>query len=423
MATTPLEKYVRSQTPVLPQSQTRYFLDELRKIEVTLKTNHEALTALSVIEVDNGNIGFGVTPSAWGGGQNALELNNGSLSVSTSGPYINQNAVFTTNWVYKANGAAAQYQQVSGEHRWFTAASGTAGGAITFSRPLTLDANGNLLIGLSAATGHRLVVNGTMRSMAQGDRNVLSFQIDATNGNPAWTQQNLIGHYSTGTQDAVSIRVPSSTASNTGSYDILSNGTHIWYAAGASNSTGSTATELARITSTGELLVKKTAIGVGTVGFAAADYIEVTRDSNPVAYFTRLTTDGDAVQFRRSSGAAIGSISVTATATAYNTSSDYRLKEDVQPMTGALAKVSALKPCTYRWKSNGTAGEGFIAHELAEVVPQAVTGTKDAVDDEGNPVYQAIDTSFLVATLTAAIQEQQKIITDLRARIEVLESK
>jgi L-threonylcarbamoyladenylate synthase len=66
-------------------------------------------------------------------------------------------------------------------------------------------------------------------------------------------------------------------------------------------------------------------------------------------------------------------------------------------------------------------GQGFIAHELAEVVPQAVTGEKDAVDAEGKPVYQGIDTSFLVATLTAAIQEQQAIITALTARVEALE--
>jgi hypothetical protein len=106
-----------------------------------------------------------------------------------------------------------------------------------------------------------------------------------------------------------------------------------------------------------------------------------------------------------SAGNNCGTISTTTTATSYNTSSDYRLKENIAPMTGALATVALLKPCTYTWKSNGSDGQGFIAHELAEVVPQCVTGEKDAVDEEGNPDYQAIDTSFLVATLTAAIQE------------------
>ena len=104
-------------------------------------------------------------------------------------------------------------------------------------------------------------------------------------------------------------------------------------------------------------------------------------------------------------------------------------------MTGALEKVSQLKPVTYTWKSNNSEGQGFIAHELQEVVPDAVQGEKDATetvevkDENGNvtgtevrPVYQGIDTSFLVATLTAAIQEQQALITALTTRITALEA-
>jgi hypothetical protein len=98
------------------------------------------------------------------------------------------------------------------------------------------------------------------------------------------------------------------------------------------------------------------------------------------------------------------------TAVAYNTSSDYRLKENIAPMTGALARVAALKPCTYTWKVDGSAGEGFIAHELAQVCPQAVSGEKDAVNEDGSIKPQGIDTSFLVATLTAAIQELKQIV-------------
>jgi hypothetical protein len=126
-----------------------------------------------------------------------------------------------------------------------------------------------------------------------------------------------------------------------------------------------------------------------------------------------------------------GSITTNGSATAYNTSSDYRLKENIAPMTGALATVQALKPVTYTWKESGDNSQGFIAHELQAVVPDCVTGEKDAVetysDEDGNeqtrPKYQSVDTSFLVATLTAAIQEQQTIINDLKARIETLEAK
>ena len=119
----------------------------------------------------------------------------------------------------------------------------------------------------------------------------------------------------------------------------------------------------------------------------------------------------------------IGSIESTTSTTAYNTSSDYRLKNTIKPMIGALAKVALLKPCTYKWNADGSNGQGFIAHELAEVVPECVSGTKDAVNAKGNPEYQGIDTSFLVATLTAAVQEQQVLIKTLSARLTALESK
>ena len=119
----------------------------------------------------------------------------------------------------------------------------------------------------------------------------------------------------------------------------------------------------------------------------------------------------------------IGSITQSGTtAVLYNTTSDYRLKENIQPLSGALARVASLKPCTYTWKSAPEeTGEGFIAHELAEVCPQAVSGEKDAVNNDGSIKPQGIDTSYLVATLTAAIQEQQALITQLTARITALE--
>jgi len=119
----------------------------------------------------------------------------------------------------------------------------------------------------------------------------------------------------------------------------------------------------------------------------------------------------------RNGGTQVGYINCTTTATGYNSGSDYRLKENIKPLTNALDKVALLKPCEWTWKVNGSYGDGFVAHELAEVCPQAVDGEKDAVNEDGTPKYQGVDTSFLVATLTAAIQEQQALITDLQARL------
>jgi hypothetical protein len=108
-------------------------------------------------------------------------------------------------------------------------------------------------------------------------------------------------------------------------------------------------------------------------------------------------------------GTTVGSITVSTSATTYSTSSDYRLKENIKPMTGALAKVQALKPVTYKWKVDGSDGQGFIAHELQAVVPDAVVGEKDGEQMQG------VDTSFLVATLVAAIQELKAEFDEYKA--------
>jgi len=149
-----------------------------------------------------------------------------------------------------------------------------------------------------------------------------------------------------------------------------------------------------------------------TSAFQCGQYLKVTDTSASQSMFIFGNTNNDAV----------GSIGTSGSGTSYNTSSDYRLKNTITPMTGALVKVQALKPVTYKWNIDNEDGEGFIAHELAEVCPHAVTGEKDAVDVNGNPIHQGIDTSFLVATLTAAIQEQQALITALTARITALEA-
>ena len=122
------------------------------------------------------------------------------------------------------------------------------------------------------------------------------------------------------------------------------------------------------------------------------------------------------------SGAIRGSISTSSSSTTYATSSDYRLKTDAQPMTGASARVQALNPVNFEWISDGTRVDGFLAHEAQEVVPESVTGTKDALDEEGNPEYQGIDQSKLVPLLTAALQEALTKIEALEVRITNLEA-
>lgn len=186
--------------------------------------------------------------------------------------------------------------------------------------------------------------------------------------------------------------------------------------------------EAMRIAATGVVL-----IGSATVFSGANSKLSALWDPSSQNGFTLkasgATFSNPAIVFRTSTDTTSGSISQAASTVTYSTSSDYRLKENIAPMTGALNKVALLKPVTYTWKIDNSAGQGFIAHELKEVVPDCVTGEKDAVetytDEEGIEQTrikpQGVDTSFLVATLTAAIQEQQALITSLTSRITALE--
>jgi hypothetical protein len=198
--------------------------------------------------------------------------------------------------------------------------------------------------------------------------------------------------------------------------------------------------EKMRLLSNGQLCMSVLGDGYGSGGLLV---LNGTGRSRTIFSNINGTSSATHISFSNGNGV-VGAITTSGSTTTYSTSSDYRLKHDIAPMTGALAKVAALRPVTYKWNADGSDGEGFIAHELAEVVPDAVSGEKDATrieqheispairatfDKEGNeltpaveavmgerevPVYQGIDTSFLVATLTAAIKEL-KVIVDAQA--------
>jgi hypothetical protein len=182
-------------------------------------------------------------------------------------------------------------------------------------------------------------------------------------------------------------------------------------------------TERIRINSVGDLLVGNTGSSTNGGFIFGPDFYGAGRSTQVIGHINGASS-GDAYMIFNYNGTGIGTITQNGTtAVAYNTFSDYRLKENITPMTGALATVAQLNPVTYKWKSDGSDGQGFIAHELSAVIPDCVTGEKDAVDADGNPKYQGMDTSFLVATLVSAIQEQQALIESLTERLTALESK
>jgi hypothetical protein len=166
----------------------------------------------------------------------------------------------------------------------------------------------------------------------------------------------------------------------------------------------------------GNFIVGKVAYGSITTNgayFGAFNQWSLTSDST---YVNRNGTDGAVFSFYKA-GTAVGSISVTTTLTSYNVSSDRRLKENIAPLTTGLASVLSLKPRQYNYKADPTTSiQGFIADELQQVVPHAVSGESNGVDVNGKPVYQGVDVSFLIPHLVSAIQE-------LNAKVTALENK
>jgi hypothetical protein len=179
-------------------------------------------------------------------------------------------------------------------------------------------------------------------------------------------------------------------------------------------------TERMRIDSSGSLRLGTTS----DFGITNKLTISYTGGGTQFGIVMRPGTDNTTpIYFQNSSGALVGSIGTDASNTFFNTSSDYRLKHDVQPLTGGLATIAALKPSIYKWIADESQGEGFIAHELAEHIPHAVTGEKDAVNADGSIKPQGVDYSRVVVHLVAAVQELKAENDALKARITTLETR
>jgi hypothetical protein len=154
---------------------------------------------------------------------------------------------------------------------------------------------------------------------------------------------------------------------------------------------------------------------------------DVSAGNNAATVGIETITTSTAARFHMSfknGNGIVGSISTNASATAFNTSSDYRLKENIQPISNASHRVSLLNPVRFNWISDpgGPVVDGFIAHEVQSVVPEAITGQKDEVNPEdGKPLFQGIDQSKLVPLLAAALKEAIGEIANLKARVSALE--
>jgi hypothetical protein len=274
-----------------------------------------------LIQPNGGNVGVGVTPSAWGSNWKALDIQGGGRVYSLTGTgthgfsfnAFNNN----TNWLYQFSTAASRFElQQSGNFAWFTAPSGTAGNTITFTQAMTLDASGNLLVGTTSAGGNRLNVQ-----TASGDCTVL-IKSTAASTNAALTI-DYVNTY--------------------GNINFSKSGTSKW-SIGILNDSASTPT------------------------------------------------------FKVFNDAAAG-VYVTYGATSWTGTSDERLKDIIEPISNAVAKVGSLRSVIGKFKtdSEGTRRSFLIAQDVQSVLPEAV--------DASNPDRLGVAYTDIIPLLVAAIKE------------------
>jgi len=262
------------------------------------------------------------------------------------------------------------------------------------SDKLTIDSSGNVGIGTTSPSV-KLEVNGDVK-------------LGATN--PVQISTNVM--HGTSGSDGFYVRTAVSSAANPTFSNIDDINTGMFFPAADTVGFTTAGSERMRIDSAGDVIVGDTAVIRGS----SQDGVSIETEGR--IYLSRGTGTGgfSHLAFYNGNGL-VGHITSTNAATAYSTSSDYRLKENISYEFDALSRVAQLKPARFNFIAHkDMIVDGFLAHEVTDIVPEAITGEKDAVDDEGNAIYQGIDQSKLVPLLTKAIQE-------LSAKVEELESK
>jgi hypothetical protein len=356
----------------------------------------------------SGNLGLGVTPSAWSGAYKAIEFPGISVANLNSG--INQQAQYLLNaydsgagaWKYKVSSvSAAMYRQSSdGSHEWHRAPSGTAGNAITFTQAMTLDASGNLGVGNTSPS--TAGVGKILSLLASG---ATAAQIKLQNSNTGATSS-----------DGLLIGLDASTSDG---YFFNYENTALIF--------GTNNAERARITSGGDLLVGTTDSSLTTgngikllAGTAAGENLVINSSASTNANegFMMYSTGASAYRFYVQWDGTINATSATISAI-----SDQRFKENIQDLDVGLDKIMALKPRRFDWKAGKgkdiKGDRGFIAQEFEQVFPDLIDEWKDPAP-EGEEPYKSVRQD-LIPVLVKAMQEQQALIESLTTRVAQLE--
>ena len=368
------------------------------------------------------------------GGTTAVNSNasTGNITINGSGNAILNFTVggAAKGWFYHDGTNFEMYNNVSGANKFFTNGSERmridSNGRVAIGGTTVTDVNMLNIQGSGASSNIGVVLNDTNTSKVYGIQNggsALKF-FDYT----ASTERMRIdssGNVGIGVAPSTKLHVKNGTNQNFNVFGpaVFSNGVTI--ASTADGFTGylemeqratqfawhNGTTERMRLTSGGRLLIARTTDNHG--GVFCLNY---TGGSTAGLVITDTSSSGTGVpmQIVNSGNSIVGSISHNQSSTSFNTSSDHRLKENVVELTGATDRLKQLEPKRFNFIADDTTTvDGFLAHEVQSVVPEAITGTHNEVDDDGNPVYQGIDQSKLVPLLVATIKELEARITAL----------
>ena len=408
-----------------------------------------------------GNLGLGVTPSAWSAGRKVFESVAGAVFSENSDTFgFSQNCYNgASNWTYTTSAAAAMCRASAGAYQWFIAPSGTAGAAITFTQAMTLDASGNLGIGTTspisklANTASNIadaagLTAGT--SAVQWAIGVQGYAAAFYNSGAGSQFANGLLVKTTGTSNDTDAivnfesggvnRLKLTGAGNLG-LGVTPSAVSSYRVLDMSGGSGSYISLRINGTETGNIYANTSGLSLTSVGATSTSFwtngsermrldgggnlfVGTTSSSpnpglfvSPLGYITlgnNAQASGFAfVSFDRS-GTNIGSITQNGTtAVAYNTGSDYRLKNITGPITTSGAYIDSLKPVEGTWKADGSTFVGLIAHETQEASRTPVaTGTKDGEQMQGMDYSSA----EIIANLIAELQS-------VRTRLAALEAK
>lgn len=372
----------------------------------TLRWNYNGAGNDEMTLDSSGNLGLGVTPSAWGTSKAFQIGNRASLfSYNNLSTDVGNNTYFNgSNYTYIQTAEATFYRQNTGAHSWYTAPSGTAGNAITFTQAMTLDANGNLGVGTTSPSD-RLHVKGVLRIEDSTDTTTRDYQLKVdTSGNLAFIDTvgpttkmvlDYAGNLLVGTTSAVyNSRIVIGCASGTqsiafgvGSGVTRASGTQYGYTLYRDNTTETNAV---------------TFVENGGSGSNASSYVVRTNSGTGGAGVTNVS----------------GGVALVQGATSWSSYSDLRLKHDVVPVTNAIESILKIDPIFFKWNDRPEDQKrsiGVSAQSVEKVFPELIDRS-GIYDVEGGAMQ--VRYTELIPVLLASIQEQQAIIESLKARLD-----